>query len=62
MTEPRFTVRWCRGTGPVLKAGFAVFDSHGVGGRARITITFASFAEACRHRDRIAQLYAENGW
>ena len=57
MTEPRFTVRWCRGTGTVLRPGFAVFDH-----RTRITITWLSFAEACRHRDRIAQIYAENGW
>lgn len=57
MSEPRFTVRWCRGTGTVLRPGFAVFDH-----RTRITITWPRFAEACRHRDRIAEIYAENGW
>lgn len=61
MTEPRFTVRWCRGHGAAfaLPPGFAVFDHRT---RIRITITFPSFAEACRHRDRIAEIYAENGW
>ena len=52
-------MRWCRGRGAAfaLAPGFAVFDH-----KMRITITWPSFAEACRHRDRIAQIYAENGW
>lgn len=59
MTEPRFTVHWFRGRGAsfALAPGFAVFDHC-----TRITITWPSFAEACQHRDRIAQIYAENGW
>lgn len=59
MSQPRFTVRWyrARGTAFALAPGYAVFE-HG----KRITITWASFAEACRHRDRIALIYAENGW
>lgn len=57
MTEPRFTVRWCQGTEPVLKPGYAVFD-HG----RRITITWAAFGEACRQRDRIAETYARYHW
>lgn len=57
MTEPRFTVRWCRGIGIVLRPGYAVFD-HG----CRITIVWQAFGEAERQCRRIAETYARFGW
>jgi hypothetical protein len=60
MSRPRFTVRECRG--PIgydggMIDGWAVFDR----GR-RITIPFADYADAIRHRDNIRALYLRWGW
>lgn len=59
--EPeRFTVRWTaafKGNLCMLPAGYAVWD-----GDRRITNTWHSRAEAERHRNNIAALYARYGW
>lgn len=59
--EPeRFSVRWTleyKGNLRVLPAGYAVYDH-----TRRITITWPSRAEAEKHRNNIAALYARYGW
>lgn len=58
MTAPRFTVEKARAfLGRSLVAGWIVFDRE-----CPITIPFANYTDALRHRDNIAAIYARYGW
>lgn len=60
MSKPRFTIEFRRlgsTSGGGCAEGWCVLDR----GR-RITILFADYAEAERHRDNIRRLYLRFGW